>query len=139
MLLRFNTALLSTVLCLLYIVQPSSVSIIQENGFVLPILIIIFFGYLILGIPASYLIDIANQKIVIRSSIGRYLLNVVMYGFLGIIAYYILFIFLAGELIIKESFILFGFIPSLIFYHVQLLLKGLLILIGIKKNKRIDT
>jgi hypothetical protein len=101
---------------------------------------IILFGYLVFGIPVSYLIDMANQKIVIRRSVGRYLLNIVLYGVIGVMAFYMLFVILEGEIIIRESSIWFGgFIPALIFYHVLLMLKGLIFIIQKKKNRDIQS
>lgn len=98
-----------------------------------------FLGYLFLGIPASYLIDIANRKIETQGRISRYFINVVMYGLAGILALYILLVFMEGELFFREfSFVLSGFIPSLIFYHVLLMLKGLLIIFRGKEGLWFD-
>ncbi|MHC0035277.1 hypothetical protein [Pseudoneobacillus sp. C159] len=139
MLIRITTAIVSTIVCFLYLAQPISGSIIS-NGIALYLVIIIFFGYLIFGIPVSYLIDMANRKIVIRSSIGRYFLNIVLYGVIGIMAFYMLLVILEGEIIIRDSSIWFGgFIPALIYYHVLLMLKGLIFIIQQKKNRDIQS
>lgn len=125
-LFKFVTALISTVACSLVFFRPKSISLILENSIFLNIILIMFLGYLFLGIPFSYLIDIANHKIEIQDRISRYFINVVLYGLAGILAFYMLFVFMEGELFTREfSVLLGGFIPSLIFYHVLLMLKGL--------------
>jgi len=116
------TAFVSSVLLITFMLYPIIKQVTTVHFY---IYIYVLVGYLILGIPTSYLIDSANNKLETPNKFIIYLYNVCLYGIGGIIAFYLYIVILEKSFIVNIDVILRGIIPSLIFYHVSIFFKSI--------------
>lgn len=120
MIKRIIIAVLSSVLM---IVLMTLSNIKQINTTHVYIYFHILLGYLLLGIPISFFIDLIICKHNYSSKIIKYLYSIFLYSFGGVIAFFILYFLLEKSFIVDYRFVLGGVIPSIIYYHVSILIK----------------
>lgn len=97
-------------------------------------LVMMYFVYavpftFVAGIPFSIVIEFVSTKLTSNSGIQRYLLNVMFFTLAGIVITLCFLFMVEREIRMEELFdykiYLFCIVPSILFYHVSLILKFL--------------
>ncbi|WP_156312255.1 hypothetical protein [Lysinibacillus contaminans] len=133
MMKRFLTALISVILfaTILSWISYTPSSQREHNvyyfGFLETFMFVFFYAgpvYLLVGLPLSFFIDKLIGKTKSNSKLTRYSIGLGLYSFVGTLVGFIFVILLTQNVYWSEiiSFSIYGFIASIFYYHLSLLL-----------------